>query len=313
MAATAVIWDERCTLHEMGSFHPESPRRLMAIKEVLGGDGVGRELSLLSARAATEAELAFVHEEAYIQMVAATAGGEPVAFDPDTSANAHTWEAASLAAGGLIRLAEAVADGTHRNAFAFVRPPGHHAERGRAMGFCFFNNIAIGAEWLVRRRGLQRVAIVDFDVHHGNGTQYSFFARPDVFFASVHRFPFYPGTGRAEERGEGEGSGATLNVPLEPGADDDAYRRAFEERIIPEIERFKPQILLLSAGYDAHVRDPLGGMRVTTAGFRWIMEELVLLAKEQCGGKLVAALEGGYDLAALRESVEAQLEAMVRG
>lgn len=295
----------------MGYLHPETPRRLLAIKEVLDGDGVGKEVKLIEARAASELELAYIHDEDYIKKIAKTAGHEHTVLDPDTNANAYTWEAAIYAAGGLLNCVGAVCKDHYRNAFAFVRPPGHHAERARAMGFCFFNNVAIAAEWLIKNCNLERIAIVDFDVHHCNGTQHSFYKRPDVFVASVHHYPFYPGTGAADETGEGEGKGATLNVPLAGGAGDDDYRRAFEEKIIPAVEKFQPQFLLVSAGFDAHELDPLGGMRVTTAGFKWMMEILVLLARETCDGKLAAVLEGGYSLPALRKCIEAQLEVLV--
>ena len=313
MVRTGIIWDERYTLHEMGYGHPESPRRLLSIKDVIEGDGVGRELSRLDPRHATEEEIALIHDKSYIKRVAATAGQEMTALDPDTSTNAYTWASARLAAGGLLVCVEAVLKGEAGNAFALVRPPGHHAERGRAMGFCIFNNVAIAAEWLIKIGGMERVAIVDFDVHHGNGTQHAFYDRPDVFFASVHRFPFYPGTGASSEKGEGEGKGTTLNVPLEMGADDDDYRRAFEEKIVPAVERFSPQYILVSAGFDAHVSDPLGGMRATTNGFRWMMRTLVDLAGATCKGRLAVTLEGGYNVKALRDCVEAQLEEMVEG
>lgn len=312
MLKTAVVWDKRYTFHEMGYLHPESPRRLLAIKEVLDGAGVGKEVLHIDARAATEEELAHVHDEKYIKKVAATAGVEHAVFDPDTSANAYTWEAAIYAAGGFLKCVEEVDARRVKNAFAFVRPPGHHAERGHAMGFCFFNNVAIAAEWLLKNRKADRVAIVDFDVHHCNGTQHAFYSRPDVFVASIHHYPFYPGTGSANETGEGEGRGANLNIPLTAGADDDDYRRAFEEKIIPAVEKFAPEFLLVSAGFDAHADDPLGGMRVTTEGFGWMMETLCLLAKERCHGKIAAVLEGGYNIKALRDAVEAQLEAMVQ-
>lgn len=310
MGNTAVVWDSRYTLHEMGVSHPESPRRLLAIKEMLDGNGVGREVRHLDVRAATFEELAFIHDENYTKRIEETSGKERVVLDPDTSTNAHTWDAACLAAGGFIRCVEEVFLGNAKNAFGFVRPPGHHAERARAMGFCFFNNVAIAAEWLVRNKGLERIAIVDFDVHHCNGTQYAFYDRPDVLVASVHRSPFYPGTGGADETGKGDGRGANLNIPLHAGATNDDYVRVFEEKIVPAVQKFAPQILLVSAGFDAHVRDPLGGMKVTTDGFRRMMEILLLLAKEECVGKLAAVLEGGYDLKALRDSCEAQLEMM---
>lgn len=312
MKKTAVVWDQIFTLHDMGPSHAESPERLFSIKTVLDGDGVGREAEHLKARAATQDELGLIHDENYIKRIEATAGKDPVFLDPDTSTNAHTWDAACNASGALIRCVEDVCDGRIANAFAFVRPPGHHAERNRAMGFCIFNHVAIAAEWLVKKRGLERVAIIDFDVHHCNGTQHAFYDRPDVFVASIHHFPFYPGTGAALEIGEGDGRGTTLNIPLRAGSGDDDYMRAFEERIIPGVLSFGAQFILVSAGYDAHRDDPLGGMRVSTAGFRSIMELITQLAKECSDGKMAAALEGGYNIRALRASVEAQLEVMVQ-
>ncbi len=311
MTRTAVILDERYTRHEMGIMHPETPRRLGAVQTVLDGDGVGREVERIDPREATRDELAFIHDERYIERIAATAGIERTILDPDTSANAHTWEAAAFAAGGTLRCTEEVLEGRAKNAFAFVRPPGHHAERDHAMGFCFFNNIAIAAEWLIREKGLSRVAIVDFDVHHGNGTQHAFERRPDVFFASIHRHPFFPGTGAAEEVGLGEGQGYTLNIPFSGGAGDEEYRRAFEEQVIPSVVKYKPEFILSSAGFDSHVEDPIGGMRVTTKGYRLMMRDLVQLAGECCDGRLAVVLEGGYDLGATRECAEAQLEEMV--
>ncbi|MFH1830032.1 MAG: histone deacetylase [Pseudomonadota bacterium] len=313
MGNTAIFYDDLCTYHEMGYLHPESPRRLKAIKEMLDSDGVGREVVSLPARDATKEELAYIHDENYIKRIEGTDGGELSALDPDTSVNGWTWKASLRASGGFIACVDAVWSQKFKNAFAFVRPPGHHAERSRAMGFCIFNNIAIGAEWLVKNKGVERIAIVDFDVHHGNGTQHAFYKRPNVFFASVHHSPFYPGTGEADEKGEGEGRGTTLNVPVGAGADDDDYRRAIGDMILPAVERFGPQIILVSAGFDAHKLDPLGGMRMTTEGFRWIMRAILDVARDVCKGRVAVTLEGGYDLGALRESTEAQLEEMVIG
>ena len=311
MSTTGVIWDPRYTKHDMGMYHPESPRRLLAIKEVLDGEGVGKELQHLEPRDATKDEIACIHAPSYIDEVAATDGKDMVMLDPDTTTCPESYKAALLAAGGVMNAADAVYEGKVNNAFAFVRPPGHHAEHDRAMGFCFFNNIAIATERLVQECGVERVAIVDFDVHHGNGTQHAFYKRGDVFFTSMHRGQFYPGSGQSEETGEGPGKGCTLNIPLSTGADDDDYKRAFDKLIIPAVRNFKPQIILCSAGFDAHRRDPMGGMRMTTDGYRWIGRTLGDLANDLCDGKIVYVLEGGYDLTALRDSSEAILEEMV--
>lgn len=308
---TAVIWDERFMRHEMGLLHPETPRRLRAIKDVLDGDGVGREVVRLEPRAATREEISFIHDSDYIDKIEATDGIEQSFLDPDTSTNKFTWDAAINSVGATIICADEVNKGSYRNSFAFVRPPGHHAERGRAMGFCIFNNVAIAADWLIRERGLERVAIFDFDVHHCNGTQHAFYNRDDIFVASVHRNNFYPGTGAVDEIGEGRGRGATLNVPIDACSGDEVYKRIIGNQILPEIERYGPQIILISAGYDAHEDDPLGGMRVTTKCFRWMMKEICALASSCCDSKVSCVLEGGYDLPAIKESVEVQLEEMV--
>jgi acetoin utilization deacetylase AcuC-like enzyme len=310
---TAVVWDERYTRHEMGRYHVESPDRLWAVKQVLDGDGVGREVDRLEPRHAHVKELEHIHDPSYIERVASTAGKDAVALDPDTSTCAHTWEAALLAAGGAIVASEDVFSRKVSNAFAFVRPPGHHAERARAMGFCIFNNVAIAADSLIRTNKAKNVAIVDIDVHHGNGTQHAFYDRGDVFFASMHRSPFYPGSGASEEKGSGKGAGTTLNVPMEVGSDDDDYKRAFDKLIVPGLRSFAPQILMISVGFDGHMLDPLGGMRLTTDCYRWMARELCVLAEELCEGRLFMILEGGYDLTALRESSEAMLEELIGG
>ncbi len=309
--ATGIILDSRYLLHDMGRYHVESPDRLVAIQEVIDGDGVGMELTRLDPREATRDELALIHDRSYIEGIALTEGRMPMMLDPDTSTNMHTWKAATLAAGGAIVCAEEVCARTVNNAFAFVRPPGHHAERAHAMGFCIFNNIAIAAAHLIERTLAQRVAIVDIDVHHGNGTQHAFYARDDVFFASLHRSPFYPGSGAPDEAGVGKGRGTTLNIPMPTGSEDDAYRRVFDRAIIPAVQAYAPDIILVSVGFDAHVLDPLGGMRVTTDGYRWMARTLGAMAREFSGGKLMLILEGGYDLTALKEGSEAMLEEMV--
>ena len=311
MTKTCVLWDERYTMHDMGPYHVESPERLMAIKEVVSGDGVGKELTRHDPRPATKEELALIHDEKYIQRIADAKGLENVMLDADTISCRHTWDTALLAAGGTIGLAEKVCKRDVKNAFAFVRPPGHHAERSHAMGFCIFNNIAIASEYLIRNKLAQKIAIIDFDVHHGNGTQNAFYRRDDVFFISIHRTPFYPGSGMKDETGEGEGRGFTLNLPIHVSSGDDDYKNIFDTHIIPAVIKYKPDFIAVSAGFDAHVRDPLGGMRVTTAGFRWMAKHISALAGECSDGKLMYVLEGGYDLSALRDSSEVVLETLV--
>jgi acetoin utilization deacetylase AcuC-like enzyme len=307
--ATSFVWDEIYTYHEMGYLHPESPRRLLAIKELLDGDGVGCELSRLEARDATFEELTLIHDENHVKRIEGTDGMDIVHLDPDTSTNRFTWKAAVKAVGGGIVCTDAVFEGKSKNSFAFLRPPGHHAEKRYAKGFCIFNNIAIAAEHLIKNRGVGRVGIIDFDVHHGNGTQNSFYARNDVFFTSTHRYPFFPGSGAAEEKGSGAGLGFTFNIPLESGADDDDFLRAYD-KVFSRLDKFKPEIILVSAGYDAHQGDPLGGMKVTDEGYEKLMTMIIDFAGSVCDGKIVMFLEGGYDLKALRNSIEKQLEVM---
>ncbi|MFH1654890.1 MAG: histone deacetylase [Pseudomonadota bacterium] len=310
MPGVGVAFDERFLKHDMGRFHPESPRRLISIKEVLDGDGIGKHLTKLNVRAATEAELTSVHDKAYVERVKLSEGEEETYFDPDTTANAFTWDAAQYAAGATIGCVENVVAGKVSRAFALVRPPGHHACHDKTMGFCFFNNIAIAAEYALSKLGLERIAIVDFDVHHGNGTQDFFYSRDDLYFISTHRFHFFPGSGSPDERGEGEGKNFNLNIPMDGGSNDDKYKKVFEEKVFPAIESYKPDLIMVSAGYDAHIDDSLGGMRVTTEGFRWMARFLSTMSNEFSNGRLVMVLEGGYDIVALRESVEASLEEM---
>ncbi len=267
-------------------------------------DGVRVE----TPRAATDAEIEAVHHPRYRARLARLAG-EYATLDPDTAVSPGSWEAATLAAGAAVGAVEAVMEGRAGNAFALVRPPGHHARPGEAMGFCLLNNAAVAAE-AARRAGAARVMIVDWDVHHGNGTQEIFAARDDVLYMSVHQYPFYPGTGAAEETGVGAGKGATVNCPLPAGQDDADYGAVFHDLFLPVGRAFKPELIIVSAGFDAHARDPLAEMNVTERGFAAMTSLLAQLAAGVCGGKLVLLLEGGYDLAALASSVRASLEVL---
>ncbi|HTT77890.1 MAG TPA: histone deacetylase [Candidatus Binataceae bacterium] len=311
MNKTALVADRRYLKHFAGRHHPERPERIAAMIEMaesLKRDG----FKLYSPRAATRDELALCHRPEYVESVARTASMEHHDFDPDTHTCSDTWMTAVLAAGGVLTATEAVIDGEADNAFAIVRPPGHHALPGRAMGFCFFNNIAIAAKWLIERRGLSRVLILDWDVHHGNGTQEMFYASPQVLYMSTHQSPFYPGSGGLEETGTGAGNGFTVNLPLPATFGDNEYLYGFDHLLMPIAHEFKPEFVLISAGFDSHYRDPLGSMRVTEAGFAAMTRRLKLLADEYCGGKLVAVLEGGYDLKALTDSGRAVIEELGR-
>jgi acetoin utilization deacetylase AcuC-like enzyme len=263
----------------------------------------------LAPRLATDAELARVHAAELIALVDASSGRPRVDFDADTTTSAASSEAARLAAGSVIELCDAVLAGAVDNGVALVRPPGHHAERDRAMGFCLYNNVAIAAQAL-RAGGVARVAIVDWDLHHGNGTQHIFEDDPSVLYVSTHQYPFYPGTGGAAEVGRGAGAGRTLNVPCPAGFGDAEFAALFDELIEPVLRQFAPEFVLVSAGFDCDVRDPLGGLRLTPAGIARMARSLVALAGECAGGRIVAVLEGGYDLGALVDGMGALLEAL---
>jgi acetoin utilization deacetylase AcuC-like enzyme len=304
---TAIVADRRYEAHDTGRGHPESPHRIRVILDTLAHYR-RQGLVPLEPRAATVDEIALNHERAHVARVAATAERAFSAFDADTPASSRSYDTACLAVGGLLNVLDAIMAGEVENGFAFVRPPGHHAEIDRAMGFCLFNNAAIGARYLRARFGLQRILVLDWDVHHGNGTQASFFDDPDTLYASTHQFPFYPGTGAANEVGVGEARGTTVNVPLPAGCGDDEYVAAFERLLVPVARQFRPEFVLISAGFDAHVRDPLGSMRVTDAGYAAMARLLMQVACEHADGRLAAILEGGYDMEALRTSVPAVID-----
>ncbi|HWN43828.1 MAG TPA: histone deacetylase [Thermoanaerobaculia bacterium] len=302
-----VFTDPRCLQHRSPRGYPERPERLSAIVDHLRTQG----WDLAEGKWEGDARQAVLalHEERYVERFErAVERGDSLLDSADNPLSSGTWEASWAAVETTLAAADwAVSGGGGNRAFAAVRPPGHHAERAVAMGFCFFNNVAVAAEHL-RRKGAERVAIFDFDVHHGNGTQHLFESRADVFYASTHQYPFYPGTGAASETGIGDGEGATLNVPLPAGTDDAGYAEAIQGKVIPALRAFAPDALLVSAGFDAWQNDPLGGMRVTEEGFRSWGEWLRALADEVCGGRLLAVLEGGYDLASLPRLVEASLK-----
>ncbi len=306
-----LVWDSQYLVHDAGDGHPERSERLSAIRKELQKKGTWERLVMVKAREATEQELGRAHSAHHIERVMDAKGQKVTIFDPDTHASIGTTEAALLAAGGGIELARKVWRGELERGFALVRPPGHHAEPDRIMGFCYFNNIAVAAQALLEDEGVERILILDWDVHHGNGTQAIFERDPRVLFCSTHQFPFYPGTGQLKDIGLDEGKGYTINITLDRGMGDDELAFAFEEIFFPIARQFKPQIILLSAGYDAHRMDFLGDLMVTTQGFAYVATKLSELADELCDGKLVAFLEGGYELDALAESVRVTLEAFL--
>jgi acetoin utilization deacetylase AcuC-like enzyme len=288
--------------------HVESPDRLKVIYAMLDGADMADKFVSVSPRPATTDELGWVHSTSHIERIAATDGKTYASLDPDTQTTAQSYQAARLAVGGILALLDRIYDGTIKNGFALVRPPGHHAERDRAMGFCLFNNVAYGALHAINTHGARRVLIVDWDLHHGNATQKGFYDSSHVLFFSTHQYPYYPGSGALEEVGQGEGMGYTVNVPLWHGYGDREFYQIFETILMPIADSFKPDFILVSAGFDTYHKDPLGGMKVTPKGYAALTRILMDLAEKHCSGRLAFTLEGGYHLEGLRDSVKAVLK-----
>jgi acetoin utilization deacetylase AcuC-like enzyme len=297
-----IVTSDRFADHLNPPGHPERFERA-EVMQVVASEFRQRGGDVREPRTATEAELARVHDREYISLISETSG-RATALDADTFTSPDSYEVALLAAGAAIASVEHVLDGPGRRALAMVRPPGHHAERNRAMGFCLFNNIAIAAAH-ARYRGVSRVAIVDYDVHHGNGTQWTFYDDPSVLFISSHQYPYYPGTGAATESGTGEGAGFTVNLPMDAGGTDADYELAYNTIAFPVLRQFRPELILLSAGFDALEDDPLGGMRLSADGFARLTAAISAVADECCGGRVVAISEGGYDLGGLASCLRA--------
>ncbi len=313
MKRTGIVKDERYLEHVMDRGHPESPERLRVIYKMLQEPEMKTLFEIIKPRSATREELEMVHAPSYIDLIASTSGKPYYRLDMDTSTCAKSYEAALFAAGGFLELIKNIIEGKLDNGFALVRPPGHHAERDRAMGFCLFNNVAIGAQYAIQNYSLKRVLIVDWDVHHGNGTQNSFYEDPRVLYFSTHRYGFfYPGTGGAREIGKGKGEGFTVNVPLSTGGNDSDYGNIFEKFLKPIALEYKPELVLVSAGFDIHYDDPLGGMEVTENGFARMTQILMEIADATAQGRLAITLEGGYDVNGQSRSVKAVLKELTQ-
>ena len=312
MGKTGLVYHPAFLEHDMGPGHPESPNRLRAIMQQLEESGTAARLTRIEPRRAEEEWITQIHSPSYVASLnrQAPTNGR-VSLDPDTSLGPGSLHAAYMAAGGVLAAVDAIMANQVEHVFCAVRPPGHHAEAGRAMGFCLFNNVAIAARYVQKKYGLTRVLIVDWDVHHGNGTQHSFDEDPSVLFFSTHQYPHYPGTGRGTDRGKGIGEGFTINVPMEAGEGDEEYHAIFLKSLVPAADAFKPEFVIISAGFDAHKDDPLASMGLTEAGYADLTNIVAGIAKCHAKGRILSSLEGGYQLTALAASVEAHVNTLV--
>jgi acetoin utilization deacetylase AcuC-like enzyme len=313
MERVLIVHDAGDDTHRAPHVHPERPERTRAVLGALRSSASHAALDFERAVAAPRAALTRVHTAGHVTRVERLCAAGGGWLDDDTYATAQSFDVAARAVGAAVRAARAAADGVCTAAFAVCRPPGHHAESDRAMGFCLFDQVAVAADDLVHSGRAARVFVLDFDVHHGNGTQEIFWERGDVFYASLHQSPCYPGTGHAHERGAGDGVGATLNLPLPPGSGSDAWLAALDEAVLPAIERFAPDVLLFSAGFDAHRADPLAECRLESATYHELTRRVLDAARPSTRGRVASVLEGGYDLAALGESALAHVEALLAG
>lgn len=302
MRRTGLVYSDNYAKHYTGA-HPERKERLYAIKDYLISEKIMERLVMIEPRIASMDELALVHDQAHISMIENASLKGLASLDPDTIISPESFKVASLASGGVLEAVDKVMARELDNAFCAIRPPGHHAERGKAMGFCLFNNVAIAARYLQLRHALKKILIIDWDVHHGNGTSAMFYSDPTVFYFSIHQYPHYPGTGHKSERGAGDGIGTTMNEHFSSGAGDTEYIDSFNSLLLPTAVEFAPDFILVSAGFDCHKADLLSSMQVTSKGFGELTRILVELAERLCGGRIVSVLEGGYDLNALAESV----------
>ncbi|OED43864.1 deacetylase [Chromatiales bacterium (ex Bugula neritina AB1)] len=306
MSKTALISHQDCVRHEMSAGHPERPARIAAVLDELAAQGLSQKLEHFKAPEATRDQLLLAHPSGYIDDLMAKSPAEgSVQLDADTAMNEYSIRAALLAAGSGIKAVDLVIDDSIDNAFCCVRPPGHHAERAEAMGFCFFASVAIAALYALQKEGIEKVAIIDFDVHHGNGTEDILGDRADVFFCSTFQHPLYPGKFGAND------GGRKINLPLPGGADGSVFKREMEQHCFPALRAFSPDLIILSAGFDAHRDDMLGGLNFLEADYDWVTRELKSMAAECCQGRVVSMLEGGYDLPALGRSAAAHVKVLL--
>jgi acetoin utilization deacetylase AcuC-like enzyme len=316
MRKTGFLYDQRYLLHDTGPYHPEVPERLQAIYQGIESAGLLPSLTTINAVRGDLKWIEMVHQTSYIRRFEEVCFScQPTLDSPDNRMCTETFETALLAVGGILRTVDMMMTGQIDNAFCAVRPPGHHAEASQAMGFCYFNNIAIATKYLQQRWRVRKVGIVDFDVHHGNGTQHIFEADPSVFYYSIHQHPSfaYPGTGREFEKGTVDGRGFTLNTPVLPGQGDEEYRHYLKRDLLPAFEHFRPDVILVSTGFDAHKDDDMSDVNLSTEMFTWMMERVVEMADAYCGGRVISILEGGYCLERLPELAKNHVGVLLNG
>jgi acetoin utilization deacetylase AcuC-like enzyme len=308
--AFGFLLDNRYLLHNPGNEHPESPERLTAVRQALEPFAASNHWRCVQPRKANNQELQLVHDPIHIERIEQAAKCAPYSLDPDTSVSIESYETARLAAGGVLQCIDSICVGKLRRAFAFVRPPGHHASRDNARGFCLFNNVAVAAAYARSLYKFERIAIVDFDVHHGNGTQSCFYSDPSVLYISTHQYPFYPGSGYFNEVGRGAGKGYSLNFPLPEGSGDSNFVPIYSKIVPTILAQYSPQLIIVSAGFDGHFRDSLGGLLLTHSGYAAAAASLIAAAENLCDGRICFVLEGGYSPQGLRDSIGAIMTEM---